>query len=223
MFGFFGIGKTHLLLDNETALDLRAPIEEVCYVVVDTELTGLDVKRDSIVSIGAVRMTGGKIHLGKTLELMVSPETALTAASVCVHGITPTEVENKPCFSKVLDELRVFCEGCVVIGHFISLDLSFLNREIKRLHERPIDQPAVDTWRLQTWIQNQTSAAARDFRDTGENDLFALAKKHNIPVMQAHNALSDAFVTAQLFQRFLSVLPALGVRTVKDLLRIGKP
>jgi hypothetical protein len=33
----------------------------------------------------------------------------------------------------------------------------------------------------------------------------------------------DAFITAQLFQRFLSFLPALGVRTVKDLLRIAKP
>jgi hypothetical protein len=33
----------------------------------------------------------------------------------------------------------------------------------------------------------------------------------------------DAFITAQLFQRFLRVLPGLGVRTVKELLRIGRP
>ncbi|OGW50228.1 MAG: hypothetical protein A2078_03945 [Nitrospirae bacterium GWC2_57_9] len=223
MFGFFGINRTHLVLEDETVLDLCAPIDEVCYVVLDTELTGLDVKKDSIVSIGAVRMTGGRIHLGRTLDLMVSPETSLTSASVLVHGITPSEVENKPSICSVLDEFRRFCEGCVVVGHFVSLDLAFLNRECKRLQERRIDQPAVDTWRLQTWIQNQTSAAARDFRDAGENDLFSLAKKHNIPVTNAHNALADAFVTAQLFQRFLSALPPLGVSTVKDLLRIGKP
>ena len=193
-------------------------------MVLDTELTGLDVKKDSIVSIGAVKMTGGRIHLGKTLELMVSPETSLTSASVLVHGITPSEVENKPAISSALAELRNFCEGCLVVGHFVSLDLSILNREARRLQVRGLDQTAVDTWRIQTWVQNQTSAVARDFRDCGgDSDLFSLAKKFNIPVMQAHDALGDAFITAQLFQRFLSYLPALGVRTVKDLLRIAKP
>ena len=42
-------------------------------VVVDTELTGLDEKKDSIVSIGAVRMTGGRIELGDMFYRLVSP------------------------------------------------------------------------------------------------------------------------------------------------------
>jgi DNA polymerase-3 subunit epsilon len=223
MFGFFGIHKA-LALEDEAELDLRAAIDEVCYAVLDTELTGLDLKKDSIVSIGAVKMTGGRIHLGKTLDLMVSPETTLTSASVLVHGITPSEVENKPAIGSALAELRKFCEGCFVVGHFVSLDMAILNREARRLDIRGMDQTAVDTWRIHTWVQNQTSAVARDFRDCGgDSDLFSLAKKFNIPVMQAHNALGDAFITAQLFQRFLSVLPSLGVRTVKELLKIGKP
>lgn len=223
MFGFFGINRTHIVLEDETVLDLRAPIDEVCYVVMDTELTGLDVKKDSIVSMAAVKMTGGRIHLGKTLDFMVSPETSLTSASVLVHGITPSDVEDKPGIASVLEEFRRFCEGCVVVGHFVSLDLAFLNREARRLHDRGMDQPAIDTWRIHTWIQKQTDSAARDFRDCRETDLFSLAKKYAIPVTQAHNALGDAFVTAQLFQRFLSVLPELGVRTVRELLRVGKP
>jgi DNA polymerase-3 subunit epsilon len=223
MFDLFGINRT-VDVEDETKLDLRAGIDEVCYAVVDTELTGLDVKKDSIVSIGAVGMTGGRIHLGKTLEILVSPETSLTSKSVLVHGITPSEVENKPAISNVLDDLRKFCEGCIVVGHFISLDLAVLNREARRLHQGGFDQRAVDTWRIQTWMQNQTSSVARDFRDCGgESDLFSLAKKFSIPVTQAHNALGDAFITAQLFQRFLGALPSLGVRTVKELLKIGKP
>lgn len=223
MFGLFGINRM-LAVEDESKLDLRAGIDEVCYAVLDTELTGLDVKKDSIVSIGALKMTGGRIHLGKTLELMVSPETALTSASVLIHGITPSDVENKPAIGSALEELRAFCEGCLVVGHFISLDLAILNREAQRLHVRGMDQRAVDTWRIRTWIQNQTCSVARDFRDCGgDSDLFSLAKKFNIPVKQAHDALGDAFVTAQLFQRFLGMLPSLGVRTVKELLKIGKP
>ena len=39
-------------------------LESARYVVIDTELTGLDEKKDSIVSIGAVRMEGGRIEMG---------------------------------------------------------------------------------------------------------------------------------------------------------------
>jgi DNA polymerase III epsilon subunit-like protein len=45
------------------------------YVVLDTELTGLDEKKDSIVSIGAVRMHGGSIALGDTFYRLLKPET----------------------------------------------------------------------------------------------------------------------------------------------------
>lgn len=224
MFGIFGISRTEDALANDTMPDVRAGLDDVCYVVLDTELTGLDVKKDSIISMGAVKMTGRRIHVGKTLDLLVSPETSLTPASVLVHGITPSDLEDKPAIASVLEEFRTFCEGCIVVGHFVSLDLAFLNRECRRLGLRSIDYPAIDTWRMYTWLQNQTDAAARDFRDCGgDSDLFTLARKYHIPVLKAHHALGDAFVTAQLFQRFLGILPNLGVKRVKELLKIGKP
>ena len=45
------------------------------YVVLDTEVTGLDEKKDSIVSVGAVRMRGGSIALGDTFYRLLKPET----------------------------------------------------------------------------------------------------------------------------------------------------
>ena len=58
-------------------LDPRTPITDIRYVVIDTELTGLDEKKDSIVSIGAVRMTGGRIELGKDVLPAGKPRTKL--------------------------------------------------------------------------------------------------------------------------------------------------
>ena len=46
-------------------LDPQKPILDVRDVVMDTELTGLDPRKDSIVSIGAVAMEGGRIVLGE--------------------------------------------------------------------------------------------------------------------------------------------------------------
>ena len=100
------------------------PIGQSRYVVMDTELTGLDVKKDSIVSVGAVAMVGGRIILGETFYEMVSPETALRSESIVVHGIMPSEVVGKPSIGAVLDDFLKFCEGAVVVGHFLSLDLA---------------------------------------------------------------------------------------------------
>jgi DNA polymerase-3 subunit epsilon len=57
----------------------------------------------------------------------------------------------------------------------------------------------------------------------GTLNLSALAQRHGIRVVGAHNALADAFITAQVLQRQLRALPDVGVRTLGDLLRIGKP
>lgn len=43
------------------------------YVVFDTELTGLSLRRDSVVSLGAVVIEKGRISIGETFYRVVSP------------------------------------------------------------------------------------------------------------------------------------------------------
>lgn len=221
MFGLLTRNSADL---TACGIDDKTLITECRYVVLDTELTGLEVKKDSIVSIGAVAMAGASIHLGETFYRLVSPETEMRGSSVVVHGIMPCDVADQPSIAQTMDELLAFCEGSVVVGHFLSLDLKFLNKEMKRISGREFPGPAVDTFRIHDWIRENDGAFGEHYngmvRDT---DLFTMARRYHIQVSAAHNALMDAFVTAQLFQRFLSFLPSMGVRTVKDLLRIGKP
>ena len=53
--------------------------------------------------------------------------------------------------------------------------------------------------------------------------LPALARALGVPCRGEHNALGDAFVTAQVFQRLLRRLERWGVTTTGELLRIGDP
>ena len=53
--------------------------------------------------------------------------------------------------------------------------------------------------------------------------LYDIARSFGIPLEGAHNALQDAFTTAQLLQRFLPLLGAAGVIVIGDLLTIGAP
>ncbi len=203
--------------------DACSALEEAKYVVVDTELTGLDLKKDSIISIGAVKMTGGRIELGNSFYRLVGHTGEMTRENVVIHGITPSELTEQPGIEKVLAEFLDFCGGEIIVGHFISLDLAFLNSATKKVYGTALPNPGIDTARIYEWIKANNGSFSKHYTDRPEKmDIFTLAREYGIPVSDGHNALGDAFIAAQLFQRFLSALPGLGVRTLKELLRIGK-
>jgi len=70
------------LLELAFILD-PAPDNE--WVSVDCETTGLNVGKDEIVSIGAVRIVGDRILASERLELIVRPEKGISAQSILIH------------------------------------------------------------------------------------------------------------------------------------------
>lgn len=205
-------------------LDLRRPLSETDYVAFDTELTGLDFKRDSIISIGAIKLRGGRILPAKTYYRLVKPGSELKHQSVVVHEITHSDLENAADLSEVMEEFIRFIDDAVLIGHFVHIDLNFINRALKNMYGRTLLNPAVDTATLHEWLTENTSDLARHFHgQTIKSDLFSLAKKYDIAINKSHNAFGDAYITAQLFQRFLPFLPQCGVNTIKELLAISRP
>lgn len=212
------------LLRSDSVVDPGLPLPQIPLVVVDTELTGLDARRDSVVSVGAVKMSGTRIELGRTFYRLVSPQASFTHGSIVVHGITPDDVAEKPRLKSVAAELLAFCGDRVLAGHFLAIDLGFLGREAEAVRAADWRRRSVDTFRIHSWMEEQRHRHAGHFAPVeGELNLVALAQRHGIPVGGAHNALTDAFITAQLLQRQMRALPGLGVRTLGDLLRIGKP
>ena len=204
-------------------IDPKMPITDVPYVVVDTELTGLDEKKDSIVSVGAVRMRGGKIGLGDTFYRLASPKTELSKQSVVIHEIMPSDVIEKPAIDAVLRELLGYCGNDVLVGHFISIDLGFINREMKRIYGAGIRNAALDTFSIHEWLRKRGVTSDCPEMPPARFRLFDIAKCYGIPVNGAHNALMDAYTTAQLFQRFLPLLVGAGAKDIGDLLKIGIP
>lgn len=206
-------------LSTTEKINLDVPLSEALFIVFDTELTGLNIKKDSIVSIGALKMVGKRIDIGNTYYRVIEPESQLTGKSVIIHGITPSEASVCPTIDKLLPEFLDFCAGGVMIGHFVAIDISFINKEMLRVFGFPLQNPSLDTQMVYTWIRNreeQTCAFHEGIRE--KVDLLSLAQRYSIPVSDAHNALNDAFVTAQLFQRFLQSLEKYGINSLRDLI-----
>jgi DNA polymerase III subunit epsilon len=211
-------------LQSVEKIDDKTPIGEAGYIVFDTELTGLNLRKDSVVSIGAVKMSGGRVDLANIYYRVIAPKTEMTRQSVIIHGITPSEASECPAIEVLLPEFLDFCAGGILVGHFVSIDLAFLNKEMEACFGSSLQYVAADTRSLYRWIRGQEERACAFHSGISDDlDLTSLAVKYGIPVNEAHNALNDAFVTAQLFQRFLAVLPKFKVNKVADLIRVGKP
>jgi len=192
--------------------------------VVDTELTGLKPRTDSVVSIGAIHMTGARIQLGHFFYRVVKPASALTGSSVVIHGITPTEAGEAPDFEVLLPEFLAFCESRIIVGYCINIDMIFLNREIRRIGGRPLRSPVIDILKLYAWVRRkQRNACAFDDCEDKSFDLTELAENFGIPANNVHNALSDAFITAQLFQQLLATAASYGLRRLDELLVVARP
>jgi DNA polymerase-3 subunit epsilon len=204
-------------------VDPRTPITSVPYVVLDTELTGLDETKDSIISVGAVRMHGGKINLGETFYRLVSPKTQFSAESVVIHEIMPSEVIEKPDIDTVLKEFLDFCGHDVLVGHFISIDLGFINREMKRIYREEMKASALDTFSMYEWLRKRQKCRDCFATPLTGYRLYDIVKCFSIPVNGAHNALMDAFTTAELFQRFIPLILEAGANDIGDLIKLGTP
>ncbi|MGE5300419.1 MAG: PolC-type DNA polymerase III [Acidobacteriota bacterium] len=213
--------KKHM--EMKKRLNLKSELGRAEYVVFDTELTGLRMRSDSIVSIGAVRMRGGRIDIGDVFYRIVRPRTELRGSSVVIHEITPTEAEQSPDIDTLLPEFLEFCGDSILVGHFVAIDLGFLNKEMQRLYGVSLQNAAADTGRIYRWLMRRGAGSCAFQGETIEDlSLRTLAAKYGISVNGSHNALADAFVTAQIFQRLLSELQGQGVKSVRELLRIGR-
>ncbi len=175
------------------------PIEHVRFVVLDTETTGLDPRRDRLITIGAVSVLADEIILSDSFEEML--KIAYNNASVTVHGITRNEardgLEEPEAIELFLDYLR---DG-VIVGHHIGHDIATLNAAYERHFGFHLKNRFLDTMDLTLHLQRDGA-----FADKGGIDGFsldALCDFFDVPPRDRHTAGGDAFITALVFLRLL--------------------
>ena len=152
------------------------PIRTMTFTVLDCEMTGLDPARDEILSIGAVRIRNGRIVMSERFYQVFKPTEAVSSKEVIlIHGLGPDEVSRGMPLGDALERLLAFIGDSVVIGHFTSVDLSFLNAALASRKERSLKNPALDTRLLYGWwrrrgVTSGTGARGREPRGHRHRD-----------------------------------------------------
>ena len=65
----------------------RRPITQTRFVVVDVETSGLDLRSDRLLSIGAVAVEAGAIHPADSIELVLRQTQESGHDNILLHGI----------------------------------------------------------------------------------------------------------------------------------------
>lgn len=200
-----------------------APLAEYSFVVCDTELTGLNKRKDEIISIGAVRIVNLQIQLDQTFHRFIRPVNINPNKATLIHRITPEELKKADPAEEVLPQFIEFCDNSLIVGHFVGLDMYFLNKTARQVLGGTLSNPGVDTMRL-----------ARRYKDSGQTDhyghhdhasaynLDALAKEFGLPAFKPHDALEDALQTAYLFLYLIKKFKDGGINSLKELYRAGR-
>jgi DNA polymerase-3 subunit epsilon len=205
-------------------LDQDQPLSSYEFVVFDTELTGMNNRRDEIVSIGAVRIKNLQIIAGENFQSFVRPHKITTATEgTFIHRITPQQLTKAPSLKEILPEFIEFCGSSLLIGHYVSLDVSFINKAAKKLFNAKIKNPCLDTMRLaQVYTETSWEQYHDRFNLQVSYNLTDLSRTYNLPVFSEHDAMLDALQTAYLFLFLAKKLKLHNLITLRDLFRAGQ-
>jgi len=205
--------------------DQGRPLSEYTFVVFDTELTGLNRRRDEIISIGAVRIVDLRIELSQTFHSLVRPggSNIDPNAATFIHRITPEQLRLAPPPEEILPAFLDYCGNALLVGHFIGIDMHFLNRTTRRVLGGTISNPSIDTMRLARGYKEARCVDHFGGCDQSESyNLDDLSREFDLPRFRPHDALEDALQTAYLFLFLIKKLRHGGVRTLKELYLSGR-
>ncbi|WP_114965421.1 3'-5' exonuclease [Alkalilacustris brevis] len=192
---------------NARVADSR--LEDLTYVVFDTETTGLSPASDEIVQIAGVRLVNGRRVEGEVFETLVDPGRPIPPGSTEIHGITDSMVKGAPSIAEAGAAFHRFAQGSVLIAHNAPFDMEFLRRHEANIGAR-FEHPVLDTVLLSAVIFGQQEAHSLD----------ALSARLGITIPEEarHTALGDTVATADAFLKLLPMLQARGFVTFGDVL-----
>jgi len=179
------------------------PLAEVPLLALDFETTGLDARRDGIVSIGLIPLRIDRIRCGGSQHWLVKPRARLRSESVVIHGITHSEIDAAPDLEILLAPLLEAMAGRVMVVHYAGIERRFLDAALRERLGEGIRFPVIDTLELEARLHRRRHAGffARLLgRSPTSIRLNDSRQRYHLPHYHSHNALTDALACAELLQ-----------------------
>lgn len=195
MFGFIKRRLDWMALTDRSYEFLFDPADDTEVVSVDCETTGLNPRKDDIVSIGAVKIRGTRILSSECFHVKVKPRAQLAGNSIKIHQITNSDIAD---FAPIHSELPAFLRfigNRPLVGYWISFDVRMLNKEIFKMLNITLQNRTIDVCDM--YYDRKYSKAPPGTKI--DLRFAAILEDLQLPPLPAHDALNDASSTAQMY------------------------
>jgi len=165
------------------------PLSKQRMVVLDLETTGLHLKRDLVISIGAVAIEDGAIDYAQQFECTLCRQVKVTE-SVLIHGIAPSELaEGLPPADALLSFME-FAADSVILAFHAPFDQRMLARALKNELGHTLQHTFFDIADLAPMLYPEALIH--------RGGLDQWLDYFNIQMPQRHHASADAMATAEI-------------------------
>ena len=193
-------------------VDLRQPLADLRWCVVDVETGGLDAQRDPLLAIGAVAIEHQCIALDASLEIGLAQAQSTADANILIHGISGSEQRAGEAPHAALLDWLEFARGAPRVAFHAAFDQTVLQREVRAQLGLPSKAPWFDAAVVAPLLFPDAAPSCRHL-----DDWLAY---FGIAVYARHGALADAYATAELWLVLLQAAQRENLRTAHQLERL---
>jgi len=197
--------RKHLTDERFAFLFDETPNDEV--VVFDCETTGLNPKKDELISIGAVKIRGNRILTDEAMHLYIEQKQQISHESITIHQIRHCDLENAISVEEAIEKFLYYIGNRTLAGYYLEFDVAMINKYIKPMYGITLPNR-----------QEEVSAIYYDKKietiPQGHIDLKfdTILKDLDLPTLQAHDALNDAVMTAMIYLKLKHIKRIRNVR-----------
>lgn len=164
------------------------------FVSFDCETTGLDIKKDEILSIGGVKIINNKIELSESFEKFVTPVNHICEESIKIHHIRPCDMENSIDAKIAIEEFLHFIGNRTLIGYYIKFDIAMINRYAKKFIGTTIPNKSIELSSM--YYRRYKKQSSHEFVDLKFDTIM---EKLHLPKLGQHDALNDAVMSSMMY------------------------
>ena len=223
---FKGLYGVELELSNDKPNIVVNPtddkIEDLTYVVFDTETTGFNPGlSDSMIEIGAVKIKNGSV-LDRFDEL-INPGKLLDDEITSLTGITNEMLEGKPNEKEATIKFKEWIKDLPLVAHNATFDRDMLEMAYYKYDLGELKNPVIDTWMLSKAInkdakKHSLTALAKYYKIRFDENLKSDDEEEEPTGAHHHRADYDAEATGSIFFKMLKQLEKMeNIKTLNDL------